>query len=164
MNRYLVALTVCLFQFLSSAAFAADGDIAVAMRAFKVVATAKGSELVPTDKALPGDTIEYHVDYRNTGKTAARDVMATLPVPAGGMAYVPDSAAPAAVTASVDGKEFAAVPLQRVVVRNGRSVTEAVPASEYRFLRWKLGELAAGQTATVKSRMRLAGDAPRTPR
>jgi hypothetical protein len=75
------------------------------------------------------------------------------------MAYVPESAAPAIVTATVDGKEFAAVPLQRTVTRDGRRVTENVPASEYRALRWKLGELAAGQAVTVKSRMHIAGTA-----
>jgi uncharacterized repeat protein (TIGR01451 family) len=155
MKRFYLAFLLCLAQFLGMPAFAADGDVAVTMRAFKVVATAKGAELVPTDAAQPGDTIEYQVAYRNAGKTPARDVAATLPVPAGGMAYVPDSASPAAVLASLDGKQFAAVPLQRSVVRDGRRVTEAVPAAEYRFLRWPLGELRAGESATVKSRMRL---------
>lgn len=156
MKRIFLAFLLCLAQALGASAFAADGDIAVTMQAFKVVATANGTELQPTDKALPGDTIEYHVAYRNTGKTAARDVVATLPVPAGGMAYVADSATPATVTASLDGQQFAPVPLQRTVERDGRRITETVPATEYRVLRWTLGELAAGRTATVTSRMRLA--------
>jgi uncharacterized repeat protein (TIGR01451 family) len=162
MKRLFLLFFLTLAQFLGIAAHAADTGVDVTMQAFKVVATAKGTELVRTDSAQPGDTIEYQVAYHNREKTPARDVVATLPVPAGGMAYLPDTAAPAAVLASLDGKEYAAVPLQRVVVRNGRPVTEAVPASEYRFLRWKLGELAAGQSATVTSRMRLnAGADPR---
>jgi uncharacterized repeat protein (TIGR01451 family) len=159
MKRILLAFFISLAQFAGMPAFAADNDVAVTMQAFKVVATAKGTDLVPTDKAQPGDTIEYQVAYRNRGRTPARDVVATLPVPAGAMAYVPESAAPAIVTATVDGKEFAAVPLQRTVTRDGRRVTENVPASEYRALRWKLGELAAGQAVTVKSRMHIAGTA-----
>lgn len=162
MPRIFAIFFLAFAQLLGTSVLAAESNVAVAMAAFKVVTTAKGAELRPTEAAQPGDTIEYQVTYRNGGKTPARDVIATLPVPAGGMAYLPDSATPATVLASLDGKEFAPVPLQRMAVRNGRQVTEAVPASEYRFLRWKLGELAAGQSATVTSRMRLnAGAAQR---
>lgn len=153
--KILFAFFLCLAQFALSPAYAAGNDVAVTMQAFQVLTTANGIELVPTDAAKPGDTIEYRVAYSNTGKAPVRGIVATLPVPASGMAYVPDSATPAAVLASLDGKTFAPVPLQRVVLRNGRSVTETVPATEYRFLRWTLGELVAGQSATVKSRMRL---------
>ena len=159
MKRIVLAFFLCLAQLLGAPVFAADSDVAVTMQAFRVVTTAKGAELVRTESAQPGETIEYQVTYRNGGKTPARDVIATLPVPAAGMAYLPDSAAPAAVQASVDGKQFAPVPLQRTVLRDGRQVTEAVPVSEYRFLRWKLGDLAARQSATVTSRMRLTAGA-----
>ncbi len=144
-----------LAQLTAVPAFAADNDVAVTLRAFKVVTTVKGTELVPTKSAQPGDTIEYQVTYRNTGKNPARDVTATLPVPVGGTTYAQDSAAPATALASLDGKQFAAMPLQRAFVRDGRRVTESVPVAEYRFLRWTLGELRAGDSATVKARMRL---------
>jgi len=158
MNRILFVLVAFLAQLAGMpVAFAADSDVDVTMQAFKVVATARGTELQKTDAAEPGDTIEYQVAYRNRGKTPARNVVAVLPVPADGMAYLPDSAAPAAVEASLDGKTYAPVPLQRTVVRAGRSVTEPVPPAEYRFLRWHLGDLPAGQATTVKSRMRLNG-------
>ncbi|TWI69722.1 putative repeat protein (TIGR01451 family) [Pseudoduganella lurida] len=162
MQRFLLAVFFCLAQFAGVAAFAADSAVDVTMQAFKVVTTAKGVELVPTTEAKPGDTIEYQVAYRNRGAEAARQVIATLPVPAAGMAYIPDTAAPAAVMASLDGKEFAPVPLQRTVLREGRRVTETVPPAEYRFLRWTIGELRAGQTTTVKSRMRLNGAGDRS--
>jgi uncharacterized repeat protein (TIGR01451 family) len=159
MQRFLLAVFFCLAQFAGFSAAAADGNVDVTMQAFKVVTTVKGVELLPVTEAKPGDTIEYQVAYRNRGAQAARDVVATLPVPAGGMVYLADSAAPAAVMASLDGKAYAPVPLQRTVVRDGRSITETVPPAEYRFLRWTLGELRAGQSATVKSRMRVAGSA-----
>lgn len=150
----MLAMLLVLALFGSRAA-AAEDDVEVTMQAFKIVAGAKGADLVPTTAAQPGDTIEYQVAYRNHGKAAARQVVATLPVPANGMAYLPDSAAPTSLEASLDGKQFHAVPLTRLVLRNGRQETELVPASEYRFLRWKLGELPPGQSITVKSRMRL---------
>jgi uncharacterized repeat protein (TIGR01451 family) len=156
-KRILVILTACVLQLSCALVFAADNGVSAELRAFKVVATANGPALVATTEALPGDTIEYQVTYRNSAASPARDVLATLPVPSGGMAYVAGSAAPAKVMASLDGKQYAPVPLTRTVVRDGKQVTETVPAAEYRFLRWQLGELAPGRSATVSSRMRLEG-------
>lgn len=156
MNRIIVILTVLLLQLACmQVASSAENTVQVAMHAYKVVTTAKGTKLVPSDAAMPGDTIEYQVTYTNTGATPAREVLATLPVPQAGLAYVPDSAMPAAVQASIDGVTYAPMPLVRTVTRNGKPVTENVPAAEYRFLRWKLGEIKPGASSTVSSRMRL---------
>jgi len=155
-ERVFLFLALCLFQL--SSAFAAPSDVNVTLQAFQVVGmnnATKDVKLVPTTRANPGDTIEYQVTYRNSGNTPAQQTKALLPVPEGGMAYLPDTASPAKVEASLDGKTFAPVPLKREVVREGKKVTEAVPASEYRFLRWDLGDLPPGQAVTVKSRMRL---------
>jgi len=159
-ERVFLFLALCLFQL--SSAFAAPSDVNVSLQAFQVVGAAKEAKLVPTTHAKPGDTIEYQVTYRNDGATPAKQTKAVLPVPPGGMAYLPESASPAKVEASLDGKTYAAVPLKREVIREGKKVTEAVPPSEYRFLRWDLGDLPPGQAATVKSRMRL-DSAPRQP-
>jgi len=144
--------------------FAADTagqPVDVRLQAFQVVAADQGGEkLVPATTAQPGDTIEYQVTYQNNGKAPARAVAATLPVPEGAMAYLDGSAAPKAVQASLDGKEFAPLPLTREVVKNGKRVTETVPAAEVRFLRWELGDLAPGKSATVTSRMRVAPAGP----
>lgn len=152
MERVFLFLALCLFQL--SSAFAAPSDVDVTLQAFQVVGT-KDVKLVPTTRANPGDTIEYQVTYRNNGTTPARQTKAVLPVPEGGMAYLPDTASPAKVEASLDGKTYAAVPLKREVMRDGKKVTETVAPTEYRFLRWDLGDLPPGQAATVKSRMRL---------
>jgi len=155
-NRIIAILTVFLLQLACiQVASSAENNVLVALHAFKVVSTATGTKLVATDAAQPGDTIEYQVTYSNKGTTAARDVLATLPVPKGGLAYVADSATPAAVQASVDGAHFAALPLTRTVTRDGKQRVETVPVSEYRFLRWKLGDIPAGASSTVSSRMRL---------
>ena len=153
MERVFLFLALCLFQL--SSAFAAPSDVEVTLKAFQVVGSKQDVKLVPTTRANPGDTIEYQVTYRNGGTTPARQTKAVLPVPAGGMAYLPDTALPATVEASLDGKTFAPVPLKREVMKEGKKVTETVPPTEYRFLRWDLGDLPAGQAVTVKSRMRL---------
>jgi len=156
MKRFLVILTTFIVQLVCTQFLhAAENNVAVELHAFRVVADKNGQKLVPTTEAKPGETIEYQVTYRNAGATAARDVLATLPVPKGGVSYVADSATPVTVQASLDGTQFSPVPLTRTVTRNGKQQTETVPVSEYRFLRWKLGEIAPGKSITVSSRMRL---------
>jgi uncharacterized repeat protein (TIGR01451 family) len=141
--------------------FAADAvqPVDVRLQAYQVVAASKDSaeKLVPATVANPGDTIEYQVTYQNNGQLPAKAVAATLPVPEGAMAYLDGSAAPKAVQASLDGKQFSPIPLTREVTRAGKRVIETVPPAEYRFLRWELGDLAPGKAATVTSRMRVAG-------
>lgn len=138
----------------ATSAFSAEpGQVEVKLHAFKVAADNK---LLRVTEARPGDVIEYQVTYRNTGTTPAKQVHATLPVPPGGMAYLEGSAVPAEIQASADGEQFAPTPLKRNVMRNGKLVSETVPPSEYRALRWRLGDLAPGQTVIVSARMRLA--------
>ena len=144
--------------------FAADTEaVDVRLQAFQVVQAMGAEKLVPATEAEVGDTIEYQITYQNKGKSAAQSVAATLPVPEGAMSYLAGSAAPKAVQASLDGKNFAPLPLTREVMRKGLRVVERVPASEYRFLRWNLGDLAPGQAVTVSSRMKVIsiGSAPK---
>lgn len=162
-NRILTTLLLWTLLLIGTRTFAADAEqVSATLHAFQVVTSGKDVKLVPTTQANLGDVIEYQVTYQNNGTTPAKQVMATLPVPANGMAYIDGSATPAALLASLDGKTYAPAPLKREFVRNGRRQTEAVPPSEYRFLRWDLGDLAPGQSVTVSSRMRL-GDAGKRP-
>lgn len=141
---------------MTSSVFAVDlNPVEVTLHAFQV-SPAAGGKLVPTSEARPGDVIEYRVTYRNPARVVAKQVVATLPVPAGGMAYLDGSASPGTLQASLDGVHFAPVPLKREVVREGKRVSETVPSSEYKSLRWNLGDLSAGQQVTVSARMRLA--------
>lgn len=127
------------------------------LSASKVTIQPNGAErLLPADKARPGDVIEYQAIYQNHGTAPARNVQATLPIPAGSLEYLPDAAQLRTVHASLDGKRFDAIPLQRVVrLADGKPVMRPVPVSEYRFLRWDLGDIAAGGSATASSRMRV---------
>lgn len=156
------ALCVLLAAFFSTPTAAADNDaVSATLSAFRVVVRPDGKTgLDAAAGAQPGDTIEYRVVYRNTSRGAAKNVIATLPVPAGGLAYLPSSAQPKAVLASLDGQAFAPVPLMRkVTLPDGTLSVQRVPASEYRALRWQLGDLPAGTGVTVSARMRLATDA-----
>lgn len=131
--------------------------LTITLTAQKVHKDAKGKEsFAKADKVKPGDVVEYRAQYANVGKVALSGVMATLPVPKG-MGYMERSANPAAVTATVDGVKYEAVPLQRKVKdKTGKEVTQAVPVSEYRALRWSLGEIQAGKAMTVSARMHVA--------
>jgi len=58
----------------------------------------------------------------------------------------------------LDGKAYAAMPLMRKVVRDGKSVEEEVPYREYRFLRWFPGELGGDKTASFAARVKVLAD------
>lgn len=105
----------------------------------------------------PGEVIEYEARYVNGSAKAAQNVQLTLPVPAGGLQYLPKSGSSMPVQmASLDGVRFEPVPLRRQVQRaDGRRVLEDVPLAEYRYLRWSLGDLPAGAQRTVRARMQL---------
>jgi uncharacterized repeat protein (TIGR01451 family) len=162
-NRILTLLLLWTLALTGQVAFAAGSDdVGVTLRAFQVTGAGKDVRLAPTTQAHPGDVIEYQVTYANAGKAPARQVGATLPIPADGMVYLEGSASPAALQASLDGVKFAPAPLKREIVRDGRRQSISVPLSEYRFLRWDLGDLAPGQSATVSARMRV-GDSGKRP-
>ena len=123
---------------------------------FQVGKAADGKEaLLPADKAAPGDTLEYEAVYKSNSKSAVKSLAATLPLPVG-TSYVPGSAKPVDAQASVDGKTFAAIPLKTMVkTADGKTQERLVPYSEYRALRWALGDLPANEKLTVSARARL---------
>jgi uncharacterized repeat protein (TIGR01451 family) len=120
---------------------------------FLVSKNAEGKEaLLPADKALPGDMLEYQTVHKNNGKSAVKSLVATLPLPVG-LSYVPGSAKPASAQASTDGSVFAAIPLKTMVKNaEGKLEERLVPYSDYRALRWAVGELPAEGRATVSAR------------
>lgn len=155
----------CIALLVTGVVNAADqGNLVVTLSAHKTVVSADGKEiLVPADQARPGDIIEYKAVYKNTGKSGAQNLEATLPVPVGGMEYLPHTAYPKPVKASVDGRKFEPVPLKHsVTLPDGKQELREVPYSEYRYLRWELGELSPGKSTWVSARARLnpVGTAP----
>jgi len=142
------------------AAPAAFAEVSVQVTTNRVVTGVDGKQtLQDGSHARPGDVLEYHAVYRNNGAKPARDLLATLPVPANGLEYLPKTAFPDGVQASLDGRTFTTPPLMRTVkLPDGKEVLREVPVSEYRFLRWKLGELPPGKSVTVGARMRVLSE------
>jgi uncharacterized repeat protein (TIGR01451 family) len=155
--------TVAVATMIAIPAVAADkGDVTVQLTGQKVVKDASGKEkFASADRAKPGEVIEYKAVYRNNGKTAATNVLATIPVPLGAD-YLPGSAKPADISASLDGKEYAPAPLKRKVkLPSGKEEVRDVPAGEYRSLRWSLKALEPGKSTTVNMRVRLSTEQPK---
>lgn len=123
---------------------------------FKVTRDAENKEVLsPADKVAPGDLLKYQVVYQNNGKSLLKQLTATLPLPIG-TTYVADSARPAHVAASLDGKEFAVIPLKRLVKKaDGKFEEQIIPFAEYRALRWELGTLAEKNKVEVSARARV---------
>jgi uncharacterized repeat protein (TIGR01451 family) len=134
----------------------AEGDVSVALHAYRVTMSQGKEAFVPAEQAKPGEIIEYRATYKNTGKQPVKDLMATLPVPQG-LEYLPKTAQPAKLFASTDGKNYDVVPLlKKVKGADGKIVVKEVPLSEYRSLRWPMGTLAASTETVVKARMRVS--------
>src|SRR5262245_7474952 len=135
----------------------AKNDLAISLTARKVMRQSDGKEkLVPADRAFPGEVIQYDALYLNQSDKPLSRVAPTLPIP-NGMIFVPQSASPQPAEASLDGKTFQAIPiLRKVTLPSGEVKEMEVPAAEYRALRWRPSDLAAGGRTTVTARTKLA--------
>ena len=155
-------LTVCLGCLSMTAARAQDKPaVTVKLTAQKVAVAADGQEtLGPGDKTLPGDTILYTATYRNQSEAPVRGLQATLPIPAG-QEYVSGSATPGRAEACTVNGLFQRIPLKRMARGpDGQEREEPVPFSEYRKLRWTIGELKAGAATSVSARARVSAVTP----
>jgi hypothetical protein len=151
---------VSILMLLGSVGAMAADIVTVNLVAYRVSTDASGKERLDTTSTVkPGDFIEYRAIYRNASNNTVKDLAATLPVPGLGFEYAANTALPSAPLASLDGKIFSAAPTRVVTLANGSRETVAVPAAEYRYLRWNLGDLNAGASKSVSARMRFA---PRT--
>lgn len=153
--RFALAMAVAAAVSFTAPVARAGAGVSVALTANRVTKAQGREVLAPADAARPGETLEYRAVYHNDGTSEARGLAATLPIPHG-TSYVPGSAAPSRVEASLDGSTFSPVPLtRRERAADGRFVVREVPVSEYRALRWPLGSLAARQSRAVTARVRI---------
>lgn len=131
-------------------------DLTAELVASKVTQDADGTEvLVPADKGQPGDVIEYVATYTNKSGKDLLNLKAVVPIPAG-TEYLNGTAKPKPPEASLDGQKFDPIPLKRTVkLADGSAEVQPVPPTEYRALRWDIGELAPGKAAKVSARVRL---------
>lgn len=161
MRKYL-SITAALAFFvlgLPATAWSADNKLSVELKVFKLAEENKTGKktkkmaLISAEKAKPGDILEYQAFYNNISDQALRGIKATLPIPAG-IVYQPGSTNhPQTLEASIDGSHFAKLPLKRTVtLANGKQQVQTIPYSEYRFLRWNVGTLQAGESFKAHAR------------
>ena len=75
----------------ASAAFAEEWPLVSTLQAYKITVDADGKErLTATEEAVPGDLLEYRIEYENTGDGALSSVVVRIPVPSE-MEFVADS-------------------------------------------------------------------------
>jgi uncharacterized repeat protein (TIGR01451 family) len=153
MRRTTVSMTAWIAFVALSLCLPLLAEVKVVLTANKIVIVNGAEQRQSSEKAKPGEIIEYVAEYRNTAKSPVSNVVATLPIPSG-MEYIPDTADPAQVMASTDEHNYAPVPLKRMVRgADGKMIEQQVPYAEYRSLRWKLGEIQGESSKSVKARM-----------
>ena len=164
LNKF--AQSVAAIFLLAAATFASakpDDDLAIAMTQSRVVMKDGKEAAEAAEAAKPGDVIEYAAEFRNKGTKSLSAVMAIIPIPAG-TEYLPDSAKPNPVFASLKGDKYEAVPLKRKVKQaDGKELEQMVPYSEYRFVRWSVGDMAPGKSQKYSLRVKLENNAASVP-
>ena len=122
----------------------ADDALKMELTANKVVKNAEGKiSYLPVRTAPTGTVIQYKAIYTNTINENINDLAVTLPIPAN-MTFTGE-VSPTSAQASIDGKNYADIPLMRKV--DGKMVK--IPFSEYRTLRWNIKLLPANKSAAV---------------
>ncbi len=136
----------------------AKNSISVHLEQFKVVKKLKEPEtFIDVAAVKPGDLIEYRATYKNNDKSAVKGMVATIPIPIG-TDFIPKSIRPenSAAEATTKTGIYAAIPLMHPVRQSdGKIRSEPVPATDYRAIRWNLGQLAAGASTTVIVRVQV---------
>lgn len=114
------------------------------LQASKVVKDNKGKITTSAaSNAKTGEVVQYRATYTNTIDKPISDIAVTLPIP-NNMTFN-GTATPATAQATIDGKNYADMPLMRKV--DGKLVK--VPLSEYKALRWNIKWLPANKSADV---------------
>ena len=122
----------------------ADDALKMDLTANKVIKNAEGkTTYLPVRNAPAGTVIQYKATYSNTINKDIQDLAVVLPIPAN-MTFTGE-AIPSTAQASIDGKNYADMPLMRKV--DGKMVK--IPFSEYRTLRWNIKLLPAQKSAAV---------------
>ena len=129
--------------FLLNTAYA-DEALKMELTANKVVKNPEGKiSYLPVRTAPTGTVIQYKAVYTNTINENINDLAVTLPIPAN-MTFTGE-AIPSTAQGSIDGKNYADMPLMRKV--DGKMVK--IPFSECRTLRWNIKLLPANKSAAV---------------
>lgn len=122
----------------------AEDALKMQLSANKVTTSTEGKvTYAPISTAPIGTVVQYKATYLNTINKDIQDLIVVLPIPAN-MSFN-GVASPTSAQASIDGKNYADMPLMRKV--DGKLVK--IPLSEYRTLRWNIKLLPAQKSAAV---------------
>jgi uncharacterized repeat protein (TIGR01451 family) len=130
---------------LLSAAFAANAQKAPRAPALKISAEILGAHAArpasDSARALPGDTVRYHLVFTNVSAGAVHGIVLDNPIPAG-LRYDVGSAkadrSDVAILYSIDGgKTFSPAPVIDAVV-DGQHQQQPAPAEMYTHVRWTI--------------------------
>lgn len=136
-------ITTLFCTLLTNVSYAADA-LKMELQANKIIKNADGKvSYVAASNAQKGETVQYRAIYTNVIDQPISDVAVTLPIPVN-MVFTGE-AKPSSAQATVDGKNYADMPLMRKV--DGKVVK--VPLSEYKALRWNIKWLPANKIADV---------------
>ncbi len=128
----------------------------------KVVMLSGKESLQSAETAKPGDVLEDVATYSNKTNRVLVVPTATVPVPAN-TELILNSVKPATAFASTDGINFFAMPLSvKLKQSNGVELEQPMALSQYRFLRWFPGELAAKQSVIFSARFKVVDGAETT--
>lgn len=108
--------------------------------------------LPDTTEVQPGDFVRYNLVAQNKGKSAAKKLVVTQPIPQGTV-YVLNSTTDETtkVTFSIDGGQtFVANPTIQVQLPDGRVENRPAPAELYSYIRWDFDRQIDPQS-TVKA-------------
>lgn len=137
----------------ASAAFAEEGPLVSTLQAYKITVDADGKEqLTATEEAVPGDLLEYRIEYENTGDGALSSVVVRIPVPSE-MEFVADSeraSVSSIFEASINGGgDWAKEPLKEMVEGEMKEINP----TRYTNIRWiPAQQVAAGEKMTFSYR------------
>lgn len=133
------AVSACLINI----SYAADA-LKMELQANKIVKNADGEiSYISASNAQKGEIVQYRATYTNVIDQPISDVTVTLPIPAS-MEFTGE-AKPNSAQATIDGKNYADMPLMRKI--DGKFVK--VPFSDYKALRWNIKLLPAKKSAEV---------------
>ena len=127
----------------------------------RVLTRPDGSEQLHAAREVrPGDLLQYTATYRNDGQRPVKQLVATLPIPAG-TEFVSAPGAAGQIQASLGGTVFEPIPLMRKQRQaDGQWLSVPVPLAEYRTLRWPGADLSAGGSLIALARVRVVTQAP----
>lgn len=116
-------------------------------------------ELLPVEKTRRGDVLVYTINYRNSGRSDARNVAVIDPVPEG-TTYIPESAAGknTRISFSINGGATYMEPPLYFKTRDasGKETSQVAPPEMYTHIKWLVQvPLKPGETGKTSFRVKV---------